>query len=315
MTIPATELGARLQGLLAFPVTPFTSDNAVNTPLLRRQVERLLGAGVAGLYPACGTGEFFSLSPDEYREVVGACVEQVAGRVPVVAGVGYGAALAGVYIRAAEEAGADGLLVFPPYLTHGGAAGLEEHYRAVARSTRLGVILYQRDQVLFEAETVARLAEEPNVIGLKDGIGQVERLLDIRRVVGDRLVLLNGLPTAEIHAAALSFCGARGYSSAILNFIPEIAMAFHRAMQADDTATMHRLLDTAILPLAEIRRRRAGYAIALVKAGARLRGVPVGPVRPPLCALAAEDEQDLRRLLSSLGLGARLSMEEETAAR
>lgn len=312
MTTPPSQLGARLQGLLAFPVTPFTADDRVDTRLLRRQVERLLAAGVVGICPACGTGEYFSLAPNEYHDVVGACVEQVAGRVPVVAGVGYGPALARVYIAAAEEAGADGLLVFPPYLTHGGAAGLEEHYRAVARSTRLGVILYQRDQVLFDAETVARLAEEPNVIGLKDGIGQVERLLDIRRVVGDRLVLLNGLPTAEIHASALSFCGARGYSSAILNFIPEIAVGFYRAMCDGDAAAMHRHLDTAILPFAAIRRRRPGYAIALVKAGARLRGVPVGPVRAPLCEVAPEDEDDLRDLLSSLGLGTRLSFEEET---
>lgn len=315
MTIPAAELGSRLQGLLAFPLTPFTPENRINAPLLRRQVERLLGAGAIAVCPACGTGEFFSLGPDEYRQVIDATVQQVAGQVPVVAGVGYGPALARAYVAVAEQAGADGLLVFPPSPPHAGAAGLEDHYRTVARSTRLGVILYQRDQVLFEAETVARLAQEPNVVGLKDGIGQVERLLDIRRVVGDRLVLLNGLPTAEIHAAALSFCGARGYSSAILNFMPEIATAFYRATQTGDTATMQRLLDDAILPLAAIRRRRPGYAIALVKAGARLRGVPVGPVRPPLREVTAEDERDLRGLLSSLGLDTRLSFEEETAAR
>lgn len=296
------ELGPRLEGLLAFPLTPFTGEGRVNQELLRRQVDGLLARGAAAVCPACGTGEYFSLSPDEYEQVVGACAAEVSGRVPIVAGVGYGTALARTYAAIAGRAGADAVLVMPPYLAHGGVEGLEAHYRAIARSTPLGVILYQRDSAVFEPEMVVRLAAEDNVIGVKDGIGQLERLHQIRRLAGDRLILLNGLPTAEIHAQALAFCGARGYSSAILNFMPEIAIAFHRAYGDGDEAEMRRLLDTAVLPFATIRNRRPGYAVSLVKAGARLRGIPVGPARAPLSEVTAEDERDLLGLLSILGL-------------
>ena len=302
MRFSPEELRSSLDGLLAFPLTPFTDDDGVHLPVLREGIERLLGAGVAGVFPACGTGEFFSLSPAEYSQVVSACVEQVGGRVPVVAGTGYGTALARSFAAAAEEAGADGLLVLPPYLVSGGPEGLEDHYRAVARSTRLGIILYQRDQAIFEPETVERLAAAPNVIGFKDGAGEAERLLRIRGRTAGRLILLNGMPTAEIHARSLAACGARAYSSAILNFMPEVATRFYRAMREGDEGAMDSLLERAVLPFAEIRRRRPGYAVALVKAGARLRDVPVGRVRPPLGEVRPEDEKDLRDLLASLEL-------------
>jgi 5-dehydro-4-deoxyglucarate dehydratase len=302
MDLPPRELASRLEGLLAFPLTPFTGEGRVNQELLRRQVDGLLGRGAVAVCPACGTGEFFSLSPVEYEQVLEACSAEVGGRVPIVAGIGYGTALACTYAEIAGRAGADAVLVMPPYLAQGGVEGMEAHYRAVARSTPLAVILYQRDNAVFDPAMVLRLAEEPNVIGVKDGIGQLERLHQIRRLVGDRLILLNGLPTAEIHAQALSFCGARGYSSAILNFMPEIAIAFHRAYGDGDEVAMRRLLDTAVLPFATIRNRRPGYAVSLVKAGARLRGIPVGPARAPLSEVTAEDERDLLGLLSTLGL-------------
>ncbi|MFZ0215605.1 MAG: 5-dehydro-4-deoxyglucarate dehydratase [Candidatus Dormiibacterota bacterium] len=301
MALTPTALASRLEGLLAFPVTPFTADGDLNLDAFRNQVDLLLGAGAIAVFPACGTGEFAALSREEYGRLLDACVRHVDGRAPVVAGVGYGTAPASALAQLATRAGVDGLLVLPPYLSVGAADGLEAHYRAVARSTPLGVILYQRDQVVFEPESVARLAAEPNVIGVKDGIGQVERLLDIRRATGGNLLLLNGMPTAEIHAQALTFCGARGYSSAILNFLPEVAVPFYAAAREGDTATMHALLDTAILPFAAIRRRRPGYAVTLVKAAARLRGLPVGRVRPPLSEIGAQDERDLGALLAGLG--------------
>lgn len=299
-------LAARLDGLLAFPVTPFGPDGELDLDAFRNQVDLLLSAGASAVFPACGTGEFAALSSTEYGRLVEACVRHVDGRVPVVAGAGYGTAIAKEFAALATRAGADGLLVLPPYLAIGAADGLENHYRAIARSTPLGVILYQRDQVVFEPAMVARLAEEPNVVGVKDGVGQVERLLEIRQATGGRLLLLNGMPTAEIHASALSFCGARSYSSAILNFAPEIAVPFFNATRAGDEATMRSLLDRAILPFAAIRRRRPGYAVTLVKAGARLRGLPVGQVRPPLSEVTPEDEASLRALLAQLGLEAPL---------
>lgn len=302
MSLTPDALAARLEGLLAFPVTPFGEDGALDLDAFRRQVDLLLGAGAVAVFPACGTGEFAALSRTEYGHLVEACVRHVGGRIPVVVGVGYGTAIAIELATIATRAGADGLLVLPPYLAIGDVDGVEEHYRAVARSTPLGVILYQRDQVVFEPAMVGRLAEEPNIIGVKDGVGQVERLLEIRAATGGNLLLLNGMPTAEIHASALSFCGARGYSSAILNFLPEVAVPFFNAAHEGDEVTMRSLLDRAILPFAAIRRRRPGYAVSLVKAGARLRGLPVGRVRAPLSEVTPEDERALQDLLGRLGL-------------
>jgi 5-dehydro-4-deoxyglucarate dehydratase len=296
------ELKQRMQGLLAFTLTPFDADLAVDLDALAAHVERLIGTGPAAIFPACGLGEFFSLSPEEYRHVIETCVRQVAGRVPVVAGVGYGTALARSFAQAAEESGADGLLVMPPYLVDPPQDGLAAHYRAVAAVTRLGVIVYQRGNAIFAPATVEEICRSDNVIGFKDGLGEIDRLLRIRRQMGDRLGYINGMPTAEVYVAALSTCGVAGYSSALLTFVPEIATEFYAAVARSDRAAADRLLDQAIIPFAEIRQRVPSYAVSLVKAGARLRRQAVGSVRTPLADPVAGDVEDLRQLLKVLGL-------------
>lgn len=296
------ELQQSIRGLLAFPVTPFTADNTFDQDVYRTQIQLLLASGVGTLFPAGGTGEFFSMTLGEYRTVVRTCVEEVAGRVPVVAGIGYGTAMACEFAQAAEEAGADAVLALPPYLVVPDQQGLEAHYRTVAAATRLGLIVYQRDNAIFEPETVRRLSQVPNIIGFKDGLGQVERLQFIREAVPTSFLFLNGMPTAEIHALTYAAHGITTYSSAILNFLPEIATKFYAAVVKGDQGTMQDLLQRVIWPLSRIRNRRAGYAVTLMKAGARLRGLPVGRVRPPLVEIAPTDEQDLANLLTNLGL-------------
>jgi 5-dehydro-4-deoxyglucarate dehydratase len=301
------ELKSSLSGLLAFALTPFGADGAVDAAALRTEVELLLSSRCAAIFPAGGTGEFFSLSPREYKTVVETCVDQVGGRVPVVAGAGYGTSLAREFVQAAEEAGADGVLLLPPYLAEGPQRGLGEHCLAVAGSTRLGVIVYQRGATVYEPGTLQLVAEADNFVGFKDGVGDVARLQRITSALGDRLVYMNGMPTAEIHARALATCGVRTYSSAVLTFIPEIATAFAAALAAGDEVTLDSLLARAILPFAEIRARVPGYAISLVKAGARLRGAAVGSVRPPLSDPTNEDEEDLWALLAALDLDHKLA--------
>jgi 5-dehydro-4-deoxyglucarate dehydratase len=296
-----------LSGVVAFALTPFSDDGSVNSGALKEEIERLIHYGCSGLFPAGFTGEFFSLTPAEYFEVVSTCTATVAGRIPVVAGVGYGTGIARSFAEAAEEAGADGILVLPPYLTEASQEGLADHYLAVADAVKIGVVLYQRDSVLFEPSTVRLITNASNVIGFKDGAGQIERLLRIRRAVGDSVVYLNGMPTAEIHVQALASCGVRAYSSAAMTFMPEVAVKFAKAFEARDHAVMEELLNSAILPFAEIRNRGRGYAVSLVKAAARFRGARVGSVRPPLRDPVEKDEQDVRELLCSLGLEAELS--------
>ena len=296
----------RLEGLLAFALTPFTGDFGVNREALCAHIELLLESNCTAVFPACGLGEFFSLDQEEYSDVVEWSVQQVAGRTPVVAGVGYGTALARRYAVLAQEAGADGILVLPPYLADAPQDGLVTHYRAVADAVNIGVVIYQRSETALEPRTLAQICNSENVIGLKDGRGELERLLLTRALLGDRLIYLNGLPTAEVHAGAMAACGAVSYSSAILTFIPEIAVEFHAAYRAKDSSASRSLLERAVLPFAGIRSRVPGYAVSLVKAGARLRGLQVGSVRSPLSDPKPEDMNDLLDLLGALRLNSPL---------
>ncbi|MGW5468648.1 5-dehydro-4-deoxyglucarate dehydratase [Streptomyces chartreusis] len=282
-------LAARLSipgGPLFFPVTAYGPDGSVDLDTYRTHVRRGVEAGAAAVFACCGTGEFHALTPEEYERCVRAAVEAAQGRVPVVAGAGYGTALAMRYARLAEGAGADGLLAMPPYLVVAGQEGLLRHYREVAAATGLPVIVYQRDNAVFTPETVVELARTEGVIGLKDGLGDLDLMQRIVSAVRTdfpgEFLYFNGLPTAEQTQLAYRALGVTLYSSAVFCFAPEIALAFYRALEAGDDTTVHRLLDGFYRPFVELRAQGRGYAVALVKAGVRLRGLDVGEVRPPL---------------------------------
>lgn len=292
------ELRGRIDGLLAFPVTPFDDNGGINRSVLRDHVRALVDGGVAAIFAACGTGEFVSLDAEEYEVVIRACVEEVGGEVPVLAGLGYGAGLARALAERGMRAGADGFLVMPPYLLTASQEGLETHYRLLANDIPAALILYQRDNAVFAPDTIKRLATADNIIGLKDGIGNTEQLAFLVDILPrDRFLLLNGLPTAELHVANFALYGLTTYSSAILNFMPDVAFAFFRALRAGDFDTVAKLQLDVIIPLSRIRARAPGYAVSVVKCGARLRGLNVGPVRPPLVELAPDDEADLWQLM------------------
>ena len=273
-------------GPLFFPVTAYGADGSVDLDTYRAHVRQGVAAGAAAVFACCGTGEFHALTPEEFEACVRAAVEETAGRVPVVAGAGYGTALAVRYARLAEAAGADGLLAMPPYLVVAGQEGLLRHYREVAAATALPVIVYQRDNAVFTPETVVELARTEGIIGLKDGLGDLDLMQRIvsavRTEVPGDFLYFNGLPTAEQTQLAYLAIGVPLYSSAVFCFAPEIALAFHRALIDGDRATAERLLDGFYRPFVELRARGRGYAVSLVKAGVRMRGLDVGEVRPPL---------------------------------
>ncbi|MGD6751209.1 5-dehydro-4-deoxyglucarate dehydratase [Streptomyces sp. BH105] len=297
-------LAARLgipSGPLFFPVTAYGSDGAVDLDTYRTHVGRGVEAGAAAVFACCGTGEFHALTPEEFEDCVAAAVEAAAGRVPVVAGAGYGTALAVRYARAAERAGADGLLAMPPYLVVAGQEGLLRHYTELADATSLDTIVYQRDNAVFTPETVAELSRHPKVIGLKDGLGDLDlmqRTVSAVRTDGAAdFLYFNGLPTAELTGLAYRGIGITLYSSAVFAFAPELAQAFHKALTAGDDTTVNRLLDGFYRPLVELRNQGRGYAVSLVKAGVRLGGLDVGGVRPPLHEPNAEHIEHLVELI------------------
>ena len=289
-------------GLLAFPLTDFDAFDAFDARAYAERLEWLVGYRPAGLFVTGGTGEFFSLTFDEYRAVVQSAVEVCGKRVPVIAGTGYGTKIAIAYAQAAEQGGADGLLLMPPYLVEGSQEGLRAHVAAICQAVDIGVIVYNRANCRITPETLAQLCEEcPNLIGFKDGVGELEKLAAIRTTLGSRVLVINGMPTAETYARDFRAAGAVTYSSAVFNFAPRMALDFHRAVHGGDAAIAHRLLSNFFQPYVQIRNRQPGYAVSIVKAGADIIGRGAGSVRPPLSNLTADEYNALKVLIARLG--------------
>lgn len=289
-------------GLLSFPLTDFDAELRFAPRPYAERLEWLMPYGASVLFAAGGTGEFFSLEPAEYAAVVKTAVETCRGRVPIVAGAGGGTTLAIRYAQEAERLGAQGLLLLPHYLTEASQEGLVAHVEAVCRSVKFGVIVYNRGACRLSPESLEKLAARcPNLVGFKDGVGDIEAFVSVRQRLGERFAYLGGLPTAEVFAGAYKAMGCPVYSSAVFNFIPRTAMEFYAASASGDHATTGRLLDEFFLPYIELRNRGPGYAVSIVKAGAKIVGHDAGPVRPPLSDLKPPEVDALRALIDRLG--------------
>lgn len=297
-------------GLLSFPVTPFDASHQFDEGRYRSNLDWLCGFEVAGLFAAGGTGEFFSLTPQEVEKVVSVAVAETNGRVPVIAGAGYGTAIACEMAKAAERAGADGILLLPPYLIFSEQEGLIAHVAAVCAATKLGVIVYNRDNSILNEDSVARLAERcPNLVGYKDGIGDIELMTRVQSRLGDRLTYIGGLPTAETFALPYLEMGVTTYSSAVFNFVPEFATRFYAAVRRRDREAVADGLKRFILPLIAIRNRKRGYPVSIIKAGMKVIGRDSGPVRPPLTDLTSAELAELTALVAGVSGAERVAAE------
>ncbi|MBU6489411.1 MAG: 5-dehydro-4-deoxyglucarate dehydratase [Burkholderiales bacterium] len=288
-------------GLLSFPVTHFKGDFSFDDAAYRANLDWLFSHPAAGLFAAGGTGEFFSLTLGEVERVVRAAVEQTRGRVPVIAPAGYGTAMAWQLCASAEAAGADGILLLPPYLTEAPADGLVAHVEQVCKSTRLGVIVYNRANQVLDEVALERLAERcPNLVGFKDGVGDLELMTRIHARLGDRFTYVGGLPTAETFALPYLTLGVTTYSSAIFNFVPKFALDFYAAVRAGNHAKVYADLNKFVLPYIALRNRKRGYAVSIVKAGMKVIGRSAGPVRAPLTDLTEAEQADLKTLIARI---------------
>ena len=292
-----TKIGS---GLLSFPVTDFTADGAFDAKGYAARLQWLSSYESSGLFAAGGTGEFFSIGYDEYDEVIRTAVENSSKDVPVLAGVGYGTRMAVDLAKRAEKAGAAGLLVLPHYLMVAEEAGVVAHMKAICQSVGIGVIYYARDNTRLSPASLEQLAEAcPNFIGYKDGIGDLQLMQRIAYRLGDRVVHIGGLPTAEVFAQPYLEMGVTTYSSAVFNFVPELALRFYKAVRQRDQQTIDGLMKSFYLPLIELRDRKKGYAVSMIKAGAALVGRSAGPVRTPLIDLDPSETEILRGLIAA----------------
>ncbi|MEO6918730.1 MAG: 5-dehydro-4-deoxyglucarate dehydratase [Collimonas sp.] len=289
-------------GLLSFPITDFDAQGDFRPGTYAERLEWLAPYGASALFVAGGTGEFFSLTTAEYSNVVRVAVETCRGKVPILAGAGGPTRTAIAFAQEAERLGTQGILLMPHYLTEASQDGLLAHVEAVCKSVKFGVVVYNRGICRLNADSVETLAARcPNLIGFKDGIGDIELMVSIRRRLGDRLTYLGGLPTAELFAAPYKALGVPVYSSAVFNFLPKLAIDFYTAIKNDDHATTGRLLDNFFLPYLDIRNKKAGYAVSIVKAGATIVGHDGGPVRTPLIDLNADEREQLKALILAQG--------------
>ena len=286
-------------GLLSFPVTHFTADGEFHEASYRSHLQWLSDTKLAALFAAGGTGEYFSLTLEEYSRVVSAAVSETAGTMPILSGCGYGTRTAIEFAKSAENAGASGLLLFPPYLVNPDQEGLFRHVKAVCNATSLGVVVYNRDNAVATDTTIARMCDAcPNLVGFKDGVGDLELMMKIYLRLGDRLTYIGGLPTAETFALSYLEMGVTTYSSAIFNFMPKWATEFYAAVRRRDHAFVAKEMRDFVVPYLAIRDRRKGYAVSIVKAGVRLAGHDCGPVRTPLSDLTEEETAQLQAVIA-----------------
>ncbi|MCL6517053.1 5-dehydro-4-deoxyglucarate dehydratase [Alicyclobacillus sp.] len=286
------------QGIHGFPVAPFDAEGRLDLEALAANVAFLVENRLKSIFVACGSGEFHALSREEYRAMLETAVSVASGRVPVYAGVGGNLSNALELAAIAQQAGVDGCLILPPYLVQAEQPGLVRYFRTIAESTELSAIIYQRDNAIFTLETVRTLAEVPQIIGFKDGYGNMELNIEFTQELGGRFEWFNGMPFAEVTMPLYYAIGYRSYSSALSNYLPHISRLFYHALTTGNQELLNELYREVILPIHRIRRQRKGYAVALIKAGMEIVGLPVNrSVRAPLTPVEEEHHRALARII------------------
>jgi 5-dehydro-4-deoxyglucarate dehydratase len=285
-----------MRGALGFPVTPFRRDLTLDLDALARNVDEMARHPFCALVAAGGTGELYSLTPAEVEDVVLVTVQAAAGRMPVVAGTGFNGPLGADMAKRAEKAGADCILVLPPYYINAPFEGTMAYYQEIGAATGLPLMVYSRDWAVFTPGMVARLADHvPTLTFWKDGQGDARKYQRIMQSVGDRLAWLGGL--GDDCVPAYFAVGVQAYTSSISNIAPRLSLKLAEAGMARDFARLDGLMDKYVHPLYALRERVKGYEVAVMKAAMEILGMPAGPVRPPLSNCTEKDIADLRELM------------------
>lgn len=285
-------------GLLSFPITDMGTDGQLDISSYADRLEWFISKPVSTVFVAGGTGEFFSLSKAEYQQIVDTVTKVIGDRVPVISSIGRSIPEAIELAKMAENAGIDGLLLMPPYLTSCPPDGAMAYAKAILNSTSLPVIYYNRANGILPPHYLQQLADAcPNLIGLKDGTGNMQDLNDTIKTLGDRLVYIGGVPTAEIISEAYLSIGVNTYSSAVFNFVPDLAVHYYQALRAGNQEVVNKILKSFFIPFVRLRSKKKGYAVSLIKSGARLIGKDAGDVRPPLVMPTPAETKELKELI------------------
>ena len=292
-----TELRDKLKGVIAFPITPFHSDNTIDVEGLHKNLQPILRTPVGAIVAAAGTGELYSLTPAEHLQVVKTVAQEVGGKVPVIAGAGFNPAIAAEQAKQAADTGASGILAFPPYYPSPDDDGIVAYYKSIAAATPLGMMIYSRDWFAPTPALVELLAKEiPTLVVWKDGQADIRRYQMIRQRVGDRLHWVGG--AGDDMVPGYYSIGIRCYTSSISNVAPKLALKLHElASQSPTSPELTQIMNEIVIPLYAMRARHKGYEVSVMKALMDEIGLVGGKVRPPLVDVRAEDMKVLRESL------------------
>jgi len=292
----ARETVRRLRGVFGFPVTPFKPDLSLDLEALERNVAAMVCHPFCALVAAGGTGELYSLTPQEVEAVVASSVKAAAGKMPVVAGTGFNAVTGAEIAKRAAGAGAEMILALPPYYINAPEGGLFAYYEAIGKATDLPLMVYSRDWAVFSPDMVARLADRvPTLVAWKDGQGNIRNYQRIMEAVGDRLAWFGGL--GDDCVPGYFAIGVQAYTSSISNVAPKLSLALAEAGMAQNFGRLAELMRRYVNPFYSLRERMKGYEVATVKEGMEMLGMTAGPVRPPLSACRPNDREDLRAIM------------------
>lgn len=292
------EFTASLHGVFGFPVTPFKQDLSLDLEALEKNVDGMASYPFCALVAAGGTGELYSLSPDEVEQVIATTVRAVNGRMPVVAGTGFNLPLGQEIARRAERAGAACILALPPYYIQAPEEGLFAFYQSIGQASALPMMVYSRDWAIFTPEMVARLADRiPTLAAWKEGQGDVRRYQRIMEFNGDRLAWFGGL--GDDCVPSYFAVGVQAFTSSISNIAPPLSLALAKAGLARDWNTLNDLMHRYVNPLYALRERSRGYEVSMIKEAMEMLGMAAGPVRPPLTKSRPKDLEDLRTVIES----------------
>jgi 5-dehydro-4-deoxyglucarate dehydratase len=292
----ATDVRTRFTGVFGFPITPFRKDLSLDLDALARNVADMVRHPFCALVAAGGTGELYSMTVDEIIEVVRVTVQAAGGKMPVVAGTGYNAAIGAEIARRAEKAGADCMLALPPYYINAPEEGLFHYYQSIGEASGLPLFVYSRDWAVFTPQMVARLAERvPTLAGWKDGQGVARKYQRIMNELGDRLAWFGGL--GDDCVPEYFAIGVQAYTSSISNIAPKVSLALAEAGMARDFPRLNALMAKYVHPLYALRERMKGYEVSVMKEAMEMLGIAAGPVRPPLTKCRPQDVEDLRKLV------------------
>jgi 4-hydroxy-tetrahydrodipicolinate synthase len=292
------KLAERLRTVHAINVTPFREDRSVDYDILEQNIEFLIASGLRVIVPCGNTGEFYALSVEEAQAVTRFVVERVGGRTAVLAGIGCDLGTAREMALAAQEAGADAVMVHQPVHPYLMTEGLVRYYAGIARSVEIGVVLYARHEAI-DREVLGRVADIENVQAIKYAINDLPRFADLVQTVEAPVVWVCG--TAEMWAPFFFAAGAEGFTSGLVNIAPEMSLTMLDGLRSGDAEAV-RTVWRHVAPIERLRaKNHNANNVSVIKEGMNLAGLPAGLVREPLGELDEADRQELIQMLRSWG--------------